>query len=234
MPDFIPNPYWTALATEQSSIALGGDLARCFAADVIPFAGVREPIADAMDSLYGLLAPGEMTYVTGAALPAHAGLASPRSFPGWQMHFAGSMTLLPPEQESGNAPRIEVLTEHNAAEMVTLTDVAFPGYFRLRTWTLGRYFGIRAPGGQLIAMGGERLALPGLREISAVCTHPAHTGRGYAARLIGALIRLHTDAGLKSFLHVTGSNHRAIRLYERLGFVTTGEIVWNRIERLQP
>ena len=128
------------------------------------------------------------------------------------------------------APPIELLGEHNAAEMVALTDLAFPGYFRIRTWTLGTYLGIRAPDGELVAMGGERLALPGLREISAVCTHPAYTGRGYASRLVRELLRLHRDSGLRSFLHVTATNP-AVRLYEQLGFVTAGEIVWNRVQR---
>ncbi len=104
--------------------------------------------------------------------------------------------------------------------MVALTDVAFPGYFRPRTYILGRYFGIEIDG-QLIAMAGERLALPGYREISAVCTHPAHTGKGYAATLIQHLMRIHAAAGLRSFLHVSQSNQRAIALYERLGYKIT-------------
>jgi predicted GNAT family acetyltransferase len=44
---------------------------------------------------------------------------------------------------------------------------------------MGAYYGIRI-GNELIAMAGERLAVPGFREISAVVTHPAHTGHGYA------------------------------------------------------
>ena len=32
-------------------------------------------------------------------------------------------------------------------------------------------------------MAGERLALPGYREVSAVCTDPAHLGHGYAQQL---------------------------------------------------
>ena len=225
---FVPNPYWTALATEQRAIALGDGLALRFPADVIPFAGVREATAEAMDGLHNLLAPGEVVYVTGERLPRHAGLVCAKRFPGLQMHLTEAAEEV---AAADDAPAIEVLTERNAAEMVALTDAAFPGYFRLRTWTLGTYLGVRAADGQLIAMCGERLAMPGLREVSAVCTHPAHTGRGYAGRLIAELLRRHRAAGVGSFLGVTGKNARAIALYERLGFRTAGEIVWNRIER---
>ena len=236
MSTFLANPYWLGLATEQSSIALGGSRARRFPADVVPFAGVREATPDAMRALYELLTPGEPIYVTGvsdaagradASLPAHPAIALRGSFPGWQMRHAG-----PIADASAAQVRIETLSGANADEMVALTNVAFPGYFRARTYTLGTYLGLRAPNGQLIAMGGERLALPGVREISAVCTHPEHRGHGYAAMLIAALLRLHRDAGLGSLLHVTASNTNAIALYERLGFSRSGKVVWNHLERL--
>ena len=115
--------------------------------------------------------------------------------------------------------------------MVALTDLAFPGFFRTRTHVLGSYFGIHIAG-QLIAMGGERIALPGYRELSAVCTHPDHTGKGYAAALIDRLLHAHAVASHRSFLHVTQSNHRAIALYERLGFIRTGAIIVHCLRRL--
>ena len=80
-------------------------------------------------------------------------------------------------------------------------------------------------------MAGERLALPGIREISAVCTHPDHRGRGYAARLIRHVQGEHLAAGLKSFLHVSDYNANAIALYERLGFVTVGATRFTRVRR---
>jgi predicted GNAT family acetyltransferase len=79
----------------------------------------------------------------------------------------------------------------------------------------------------LIAMAGERLCIPGFHEISGVCTHPAHTGKGYARTLIVRLLREHENVGLRSFLHVGKSNTRAVAIYERLGFhVADSERLW--------
>ena len=67
-------------------------------------------------------------------------------------------------------------------------------------------------------MAGERLCLPGYTEISAVCTHPDHLGRGYATALIKMLIQRIRSRGERPFLHVRPENTRAVDLYERLGF----------------
>jgi predicted GNAT family acetyltransferase len=107
--------------------------------------------------------------------------------------------------------------------MVALTTLAFPGFFRERTHEMGNYYGIRVSG-ELVAMAGERLCLRGLREISAVVTHPGHTGKGYAHRLMSYLLREHARAGFKSFLHVNVINRRAIARYERMGFETVRSI----------
>jgi predicted GNAT family acetyltransferase len=67
-------------------------------------------------------------------------------------------------------------------------------------------------------MAGERLKVPGFTEVSAICTHPEHTGRGYARILTTELIRRILGRGETPFLHVRKDNVRAIELYERLGF----------------
>jgi GNAT superfamily N-acetyltransferase len=219
------NPFLHSLETEHAALATGSNLARRFPADVIPFAGLCAPDSASMAALRELLAPGEPIYVTGETLPATAGLKHEIELPGWQMHFGG------PIPEAVDEPTvIRELYAADAPAMVGLTDVAFPGYFRPRTYVLGRYFGIEIDGG-LIAMAGERLALPGYREISAVCTHPAHVGKGYAAILIRHLMRVHAAAGLRSFLHVTQANLRAIALYERLGFSRTRPMIFHGLRR---
>lgn len=84
---------------------------------------------------------------------------------------------------------------------------------------MGRYLGIRRDG-QLVAMAGERLRLPGYTEISAVCTHSDHRGRGYASSLVSVLMRTIIGRSEVPFLHAAAENIGAARLYEQLGFKT--------------
>jgi ribosomal protein S18 acetylase RimI-like enzyme len=134
--------------------------------------------------------------------------------------------VTPPPPSSDLVP----LSSFNAQEMVALTKIAFPGFFRSRTCEMGSYYGVRS-GGELIAMGGERIRLEGYPEISGVCTHPAHRGKGHAASLIWHLVRNHRREGLISWLHVSGENHHAVELYLRLGFTVARKVNLHRLCR---
>jgi len=137
-----------------------------------------------------------------------------------------------PEEVKPADPKIEIvqLSFANAGEMVALTTLAFPGFFRNRTCEMGSYYGVRSSG-ELIAMGGERFMLDGYAEISGVCTHPSHRGQGLAASLIWQLVRNHRRAGLVSWLHVSCTNDHAIQLYLRMGFKIIRKILLNQISR---
>ncbi len=106
------------------------------------------------------------------------------------------LQLVLPEEIAPPDSTIEVvpLSSENAPEMVALTDLAFPGFFRKRTCEMGSYYGVRSDG-ELIAMGGERLMLDGYPEISGICTHPDHRGKGSAAELIWHLVRKTSPGG---------------------------------------
>ena len=224
----LSNPFWSALTTNHSGFAMGDTLALRFPPDVLPFAAVETISPDSLTALHALMNPGEAVYLTGdLPILEPYQLTLDRTLAGWQMHSS------PPQPSaSTQTQEIRPLTIADAPAMVALTDVAFPGFFRPRTCLLGRYFGIHHQG-ELIAMAGERSAFGPFRELSAVCTHPAHTGRGHAAQLIKHLLHVQAAAGERSLLHVTQSNHRAIALYERLGFVKTSSINFNSIKRLQ-
>ena len=124
----------------------------------------------------------------------------------------------------------QVLGAADRVAMRELTRIAFPDFFRERTPELGLYLGLYE-GGRLIAMAGERLALPGLQEISGVCTHPDFGGRGHARRLTRALMSRHRRRGVGSFLHVSEGNTVARRLYESMGFAVRASLAMCKVER---
>ena len=228
-----PNPFWLALTTEHACHALGGSLARRYRSDILPFAAVAEPTAAALDELGSLLAPGESIWLSGPPLPRHDGLECIDQIQGLQMHWRPAAEPPQPRPDPPHYTRVRLI-EDQAAEMVALTDVAFPGFFRPRTPVLGTYFGVRDREGTLVAMAGERLAVPGAREISAVCTHPDHRGNGLAALLLTTLLRDQRRRGLNSFLHVAAANARAVGLYRHLRFTGDSQTTLTRVRRPPP
>jgi ribosomal protein S18 acetylase RimI-like enzyme len=124
---------------------------------------------------------------------------------------------------------VRVLGPEHRESMLALTGLVYPEFFRARTAELGTYLGILREG-RVVAMAGERLAVTGAREISAVCTHPNFTGQGMASALLSALVKRHREAGLASFLHVSADNPQARRLYERLGFTARAILKLTAVE----
>jgi len=124
--------------------------------------------------------------------------------------------------ENGSLPSAsdiawQELGPNDSPDMVELATLTKPGPFGTRTHELGTYLGVRREG-KLVAMAGERLKIPGYTEVSAVCTHPAHTGKGYAQALMSEIMRRIVSRGETPLLHVREDNHRAVRVYEKLGF----------------
>jgi ribosomal protein S18 acetylase RimI-like enzyme len=102
-------------------------------------------------------------------------------------------------------------------DMLALTGLVYAGFFRPRTAELGDYVGIRVDG-RLVSMAGERMHPHGWCELSGICTHLEHTGRGYARRLVAQLVQEIFARGETPFLHVEHTNVHASSLYERWGF----------------
>lgn len=207
------NPIWSALTTAQAHFAIGGPIAKRYPAEVAPFMAVAEPTAAAADALADLVAPGEVVNIISL---------TPRLDQGWELLATADVVQMiwrddapiPAEDATG----IDLLGDADTPDMLELTALVFPGYFRRRTPEMGEYFAIRQDG-KIAAMAGERMKMFGYEEISAVCTHPNFTGRGYAARLIDLLVARQLKRGIVPFLHVNASNARARALYVRLGFV---------------
>ncbi len=197
--------------------------------DVLPFAGLQDHSAEAIAALTAIVTPGERVWLfeEPPALDAAAWCEVQR-IPGYQM----LSERITPESGEGTAIESVMLDPRaDAAEMVALKEIAFPGFFGPRTPELGRYRGIRV-NGELVAMAGERLAVPGYREVSAICTHPAHLGHGYAQLLTREATAAILADGEIPFLHVAGGNGAALHIYEQLGYVRSGDALFVQLERL--
>lgn len=212
----LDNVVWHSLNTRHAALAESFDEARRFIPEVSTIAGFREPTERGYASLAKLCEAG---HVVNLALN-ESFESDPR---GWSFVRGTPMPQMVYEKngkelaESADGPEILELGFADAADMVELTELTKPGPFARRTHELGTYLGIRIDG-KLIAMAGERLKVPGYTEVSAICTHPDHVGRGYARVLTTEIMRRILDRSETPFLHVRQDNRRAIELYERLGF----------------
>lgn len=121
---------------------------------------------------------------------------------------------------------VKLTAGHNEI-LCDLVNLVQPGYFKNKTILLGDYYGIFKDN-QLVAITGERMKMNSFTELSAIITHPDHTGKGYAKQLITHIVNTIFDQGKIPFLHVTEYNTGAIALYEKLGFSTRRNIsFWN-------
>jgi GNAT superfamily N-acetyltransferase len=206
----LDRPIWSALTSQHRSLALGGDRARRYPADIAPFAAVSDFTPEAVSDLHSLAADGPVALKVSAPLDSLDGFEVLNRLVLRQMiAMAG-----PPDEPDVS---LAVLGESDVPAMLALTALTKPGPFFPRTYQLGRYIGIR-DGDRLAAMAGERMRLDGCTEISAVCVHPDYRGKGYAQALMKSLMTSISTRGEVPFLHVLDANLGAIALYERLGF----------------
>lgn len=203
---------WRCFSGPQRHLTLGDDRGRRYVpggSAILAFPDRHRPDFAAVEAL---CAPGERLYCESWGGPAPAGWFVHSETPMLLMKWGGGPPPPPPDVP------FRALAAADVPAMVDLTTRTAPGPFGPRTPELGDYIG-RFEGDRLVAMAGERLQLPGHREISGVCTDPAAQGRGLARALMSELMRRQLARGELPFLHVMLENTRARRLYEAMGFV---------------
>jgi ribosomal protein S18 acetylase RimI-like enzyme len=215
----LDNPVWWALTGQQHALGTVQGSAARFRHDVSPFGAIAE-------------ADDERAWHDAATLVGPAGTAvlvgdDVRPPVGWTIQWQGSgvQMIAGSDLTSGplpSAPRdtgydLVPLGTADAEDMLALVEVARPGPFLSRTVELGGYVGLRRRG-QLVAMAGERLRPEGFTEISAVATHPDHRRQGLGEFLVRRVAASITERGDTPFLHASGDNTAAIRLYASMGF----------------
>jgi ribosomal protein S18 acetylase RimI-like enzyme len=210
----LDNAVWSSLGTHQGSISETVGSARRYPPGVNVFYGVEHCDEQGWADLAALAGPSAVVVLFRDEVPPPPDdWTALGGGQGYQMVLDGTPAPALPDAE------IRSLTDDHAPAMFELATATKPGPFQVRTHELGRFSGV-FDGDRLVAMAGERMHLPGYREISAVCTDPIARGRGLAAALTAHVATGIIADGEQPILHVAGDNHNARRVYERLGFVT--------------
>lgn len=214
----LDHPVWHALTTRQAAVAKRCGAAVRLRPDHGVFAAAADASSDSLAALLELECGDEgLWFLQRDAVAPPPGLVL--------HHHAECVQMVAREIEAADPGfAVEALSDDDAGQMLTLARLTEPGPFFEHTHRLGRFIGVKQDG-RLIAMAGERLQPPGFTEVSGVCTHPDHRGRGYAGALMRIVAARIVDRGETPFLHAYADNAGAIALYERLGFRLRAEVM---------
>lgn len=202
----------------------GGKLAVRYVPDIALFAAAADDSDAALDELAGLISADAVTILLQAeGTPLPPGTIAEATSAAVQL-VAGKIDVTHP---AGDMVELE---ETDAPAMRALAALTKPGPFLPRTHVLGGFVGIKHKG-QLVAMAGERMKLPGYTEVSGVCTHPDFRGKSYGRLLSQSVARRIMDRGDVPFLHAYAGNTQAIRLYESIGFAKRSEMIVTVLRR---
>lgn len=215
MNNVLENPVYYALLTGDKHLSFGTEQVKYFNEEVSPYAGFSHDHVNGFAELYELLPTGRrILYAKPATITTPKGWQLQHEIKGLQFVYKGSNTI------TGDFSNIVPLTDEHVPAMSELVKLTKPGPFGKRTIDFGYYHGIFDKG-NLVAMTGQRLHPENYTELSAVCTHPDHLGKGYASALMQHQMQIILSHGQQPFLHVRDDNERAIAVYERLGFVVS-------------
>lgn len=212
MEHFLDNPIYYALTSGHSHISKGTDDVKYYVEDITAFAGLKDNSQENLNTLYHI-SPAESVFVffskTPVEIPGPWKLLTHIDM--FQFIFRGK------EIPMADASGITELELKHVNEMIDLVELTKPGPFLARTIELSNYTGIFVAE-KLGAMAGHRFFPSPYREISAVCTHPDHLGKGYAFKILQEQIKRILLRLEIPFLHVRNDNEGAIKLYQKLGF----------------
>ncbi|ETZ24332.1 GNAT family N-acetyltransferase [Pedobacter sp. V48] len=208
----LDNPIYNALNSAHSTFSSGTDHAKYYLEEVASFAGLRDNSKGNFEALHEN-SPLESLFIvftpSAVDIPARWRLVAQINM--FQMIYESK------EIPAGTDIDFVDLDKSHVDQMIALVELTQPGPFRERTIEFGNYTGVFS-GDNLVAMAGHRLNPTPFTEISAVCTHPDHLGKGYAFELLREQIKRILKKSEIPFLHVRNDNHGAIKLYKKLGF----------------
>ncbi len=193
----LDNPVWHSLNENHKSFSISFGKLGCYQPDACPFAGYAggPEISPEIEEYSKLI---NNFFIVGERPEFPRNLKLARELVCLQMVLDRSLDLEIHEN-------IVVLNNQHEKETFDLVNLVQPGYFMARTINLGNYYGI-FKNGILVAVAGERMKMDGFTEVSAIVTHPDHTGNGYAKQLIAHTTSKIFEEKKLPYLHVSETN----------------------------
>jgi ribosomal protein S18 acetylase RimI-like enzyme len=218
MEHVLDNPAWNALISGNRSLSFGDDQVKYFDKEVSPFAAFPRNTIENFLLLHDLMPQNRPVLFV-----APTEIEIPPAWKVLRVIHGVQMVCEPANIMNGARDEFVPLTEAHVPQMLELTQLTNPGPFNSRTIEFGHYRGV-FDGGKLVAMAGQRLHTFNYAEVSAVCTRPGYTGRGYARQLIADQVSRIAAGGEIPYLHSRADNARAISVYKSLGFEPRKEV----------
>lgn len=215
----LDNPVWNSLSEEHEKFCIDYNGVKFYNPDYCPFGGfINLEETEKATGAYAALS--ENFFVVGEKPKISSSLKIAKELVCLQMIIHEKIQLKIDNE-------IIKLTDDYKHELLDLVNLVQPGYFKPKTTSLGNYYGIFVDQ-KLVAVAGERMKMNDFTEVSAIITHPDYTGKGYAKQLTAYVVNQMFTENKTPFLHVVESNIGAIKLYEKLGFVTRRKMsFWN-------
>jgi predicted GNAT family acetyltransferase len=215
----LDNPVWFSLSETHQNFAVNYNHLKFYQPDYCPFGGftttqdLSKQVEDYASLVDNFFVVGNRPNLTNQAL--------------LKKELVCLQMIIKNRIEVERIENITTLTHEHSSTLFELVNAVQPGYFKNKTALLGNYYGI-FKNGELIAVAGERMKMFDFIEVSAIVTHPQHTGKGYAKQLIAHTVNNIFIKNKTPYLHVLENNFTAIKLYEKLGFITRRKIsFWN-------
>jgi len=120
--------------------------------------------------------------------------------------------------------KIVLLTQEYSKEIYDLIWLVMPGYYQMRTFEMGKYYGIFR-NNKLVSITGQRMQTNDFIEVSAVVTHPNYRRKGFGKQLVAYTTKQILKEKKRPILH-TNKGNTAIPLYEKLGYKQTRDMNW--------
>ena len=215
----LKNPVWYSLKETHEKYAVEFNGVQFYNPDVCTFGSFLDETKTAKASNNYLKTSDKFFFVSENQTPIIDGTSVylEKKTDGCQMVLNKLQDVLITEE-------IVLLDKTYIDEIYDLIWLVMPGYYKKRTFELGKYFGV-FKNGKLVSIAGQRMQTNHFIEVSAVVTHPNYTGKGLAKQLVFYVTKEILKENKTPILHTNKGNF-AISIYEKLGYKLTRDMNW--------